>query len=226
MFCASAAGYGRAVGKLGESWARAVAAHFGFLEAHGYALASVDDSSFWQTDALYRRPEVAVKIARSVEFRRVEVSLIRLVDDQVAPEPIWLTASAPVHSVLLDNVLEARDSELRWRAGAVGGLGDDEVQRQLAFWAAALREVCPEFLDGDATAIDEAAAMLRAKVARHPQQLTIHLPASASAAEEARAIVEAERTVPPEVKVVVNRYQIPSGLPRWGKGFWRKRRPG
>jgi hypothetical protein len=214
------------VGKLGESWARAVAAHFGFLEAHGYAFASVDDSSFWQTDVLYRRPEVAVKITRSNEFRRVEVSIIRLVDDHVAPEPIWLTPTVPIHSALLDNVLEARGSELRWRAGAVSGLGADEVQRQLAFWAAALREVCPEFLDGDATAIDEVAAMLRAKVANHPAQLTIHLPDSASAAEKARAILEAQDTVPPEVTVVVNRYQVPSRRARWRNGLRRKRRPG
>ena len=29
-------------------------AYFGFLEVHGFTLASVDDSSYWQTDALYR----------------------------------------------------------------------------------------------------------------------------------------------------------------------------
>ena len=194
------------MGPSAGEWRQRVGAHFSFLEEHGFHKPTADDSSWWATIAQYSSDRSAVRVSRSVEFQRSEVHLIRLVDGTVPPYPIWVT-SAPIDWTLLDNVLIARAPEL-YRVGALlKGLSDDDVERQLAFWASALRSVAPEFLEGDLTLFADAEEVIRARLQTAPQQLTVSIPDDAPAGAEEAEMRDAAKTVPPEVKIVVRRYR-------------------
>jgi len=101
------------------------------------------------------------------------------------------------------------------REGALlSGLSDDDVQRQLAFWASALRSVAPEFLEGDLTLFADAEEVVRERLQLHPQQLTVSIPDDAPAGAEEARMRDAAKTVPPEVKIVVRRYRRPANPDR------------
>jgi hypothetical protein len=189
-----------------RKWAQRVQRHFGFLEDHGFRLAETDDSSFWTTWIQYRSPTAAIRIERSTEFQRVDVYLVRLVEGQVPPYPIWISAEQ-INWVLLDNVLEARGPS-RPNTPA-GGLTAGDLERQLAFWASSLITVTPEFLDGDMSAIDDAAAVVRGRVTEHPQQITVFMPSDASPDDVRNAAEDVARTVPPEVSIETRSYERP-----------------
>lgn len=198
--------YSRAVARSAEKWAELVQRYFGFLGDHDFGLAESDDSSFWTTWVQYRSSAAAIRVERSNEFQRVDVYLVRLVDGEVPPYPIWIIAEQ-INWVLLDNVLEARGQSRPSTTG--GGLTAADLERQLAFWAESLINVAPEFLDGDMRAIDDAAAVLRARVEQHPQQVRVFLPSDASPDAETKAVDDVSRTVPSEVSVEARRYKRP-----------------
>jgi hypothetical protein len=99
------------------------------------------------------------------------VNLIRLVDGEVPPYPIWITEEV-LNWTLLDNVIEARRPDLSAQIPS-GGLQKDELERQLETWAELLRLVAPESLEHDPSAIDDAAVVIRKRVGEHPQQVTV-----------------------------------------------------
>jgi hypothetical protein len=166
---------------------------------------TVEDGNWWETSAIYMADSVALKVAASREFNRVEVELIRLVDHAVPEYPIWIT-DAPLNWMLLDNVIEARRPDLLGGLEAGKGLSKKAEVRQLALAAGLLQEVAPDFLAGDTSAIDDGAKVVRAKVREHPQQLTVHLPATATDEQLASEGANAAAGVPPEVQVRVRRY--------------------
>jgi hypothetical protein len=178
----------------------------GFLINHGFTNVTTDDSSFWSLWVQYASGGAAVRISKSNEFRRSEVQLIRLVDGEVPPYPIWI-GSDRIDWILLDNVLEARRADLQHAALLMTGLQDREIDAQLAFWADSLRDVCPDFLAGDFAAIDEAGAIIRARVREHPQEIVAWLPEDAPTGADASALRDMAATVPPEVGVRVRRYR-------------------
>lgn len=186
-----------------------MAPHFAFVTAHGFEFAGVEDDSFWATRCSYRSPTAVIQITLSTEFGRVEVSLVRLVDDEVPPYPIWVT-SEPLHHTLLDTVLEARRSALLQDSRGKSGLDDTALERQLAFWAEALRTAAPDFLAGSCSAIDDAASVVRARVAEHPQKIVTWLPEDAPPGDERTAIEGLTAQVPPEVGTEVRRYRRPT----------------
>lgn len=196
------------MGASARDWTRLVEPHFSFLQAHGFRLSPADDSSWWETWVQYASDASAVRLARSTEFGRVDVHLIRLVDGAVPPYPVWVT-SEPLNWVLLDTVLQARSAELFQQVAAQRGLDDSQVERQLAFWASALVSVAPEFLHGDMAAVDEAETIVRERVHQHPQQATVWVPEDAASDLSARQAQATAATVPPEVSVVVRRYRHP-----------------
>jgi hypothetical protein len=107
----------------------------------------------------------------------------------------------------VDNVLEARRPDLQHAALLTTGLQDREIEFQLAFWADALRAVCSDFLAGEFAAIDEAGAIVRARVREHPQEIVTWLPEDAPADADASALRDMASTVPPEVAADVRRYR-------------------
>ncbi len=122
--------------------------------------------------------------------------------------PIWITVD-PINWVTLDTVLRVRAPDKAATAGTVKGLGKAELTQQLHFWATCLRTEVADLLSGDCAAIDEAAAWTRRQLEMHPQRIVVSLPDDASPEAEAAARAETAATVPPEVEVVVRRYQRP-----------------
>jgi hypothetical protein len=190
------------VRRAAQEWERRVRPHFDFLVERGFGFDHVEDH-WWATSAFYLSPSLGIEVTRSVEFDRVEVTLLRHVDGRLPEPEIWVT-DRPLNRVLFDNVLIARAPELAEDLPA--GLSDEAVEKQLGLWAKLVRTVAADFLDGDGAAIAEAEQVIRRRVADDPQELTIWLPSDASQADERRAREEAERTTPPDVRVVVRRY--------------------
>ena len=196
--------YGESVARAAKAWERRVREHFDFLVEHGFRFDRVEASS-WATTAFYLSPTLGLEMTRSVEFNRVEITLLRLVHGELPEYEVWVTDS-PLNRVLFDNVLIARAPELDEASRGLKGLSSDEEDKQLRFWADALRSVAPDFLDGDDAALREGEQVVRQRVAENPQELTIWLPGDASQAEEDRAREEARQTAPPNVEVSVRRY--------------------
>jgi hypothetical protein len=186
-----------------REWERRVEAHFGFLPEHGFRFDHVDDR-WWATSAVYLSPSLGVAVTRNMEFDRVELQLLRLVEGRPPEVEIWLT-DRPLNSVLFDNVLTARAPN--GIDSPPTGLSDDAVEEQLRRWAELLRSVAPDFLDGSDAAIVDAEQAIRQRVGDDPQELTIWLPSDASDQDEVAAREKAERSAPSNVRVVVRRYK-------------------
>jgi hypothetical protein len=186
----------------GKQWESQVERHFDFLGRFGFRLDHVEEK-WWATSAVYRSNCLGLEVTRSVEFGRVELTLLRLVEGELPEVQVWVS-DAPLDRMLFDNVLEARRPEV---LGALGsGLSDEDVEEQLRLYADLLHGVVPDFLEGSDAALVEGEAVIRERVKANPQELTVWLPSDASEAEEADARAKAERTSPPEVRISVRRY--------------------
>lgn len=197
--------YGESVARAAKAWERRVREHFDFLVEHGFRFDHVEASP-WATTALYLSPTLGLEVTRSVEFDRVELELLRLVAGELPEYDVWVTDS-PRNRVLFDNVLIARAPELDEASRALSGLSSEDEQKQLRFWADALRSVAPDFLDGDDAPLREGEQVVRQRVAENPQELTIWLPGDASEEDENRAREEARQTAPSNVEISVRRYR-------------------
>jgi hypothetical protein len=197
--------YGESVARAAKAWERRVREHFDFLVEHGFRFDHVEARS-WATTALYLSPTLGLEVTRSVEFDRVELELIRLVEGELPDYEVWVTDS-PRNRVLFDNTLIARSPKLDEASRALKGLSSEEEEKQLRFWADALRSVAPDFLDGDDAALRDGEQVVRQRVAENPQELTIWLPGDASRKDEDRARERARKTAPPDVEISVRRYR-------------------
>jgi hypothetical protein len=189
-------------------WREQVERHFGFLENRGYRPVPAADAPPWETAVVYESSVNAVLVKRSVEFGRVEVELAKLEEaGELAPAEVWV-GDVPSGRALLDNVLAARDPHRgRWKR--LKGLGRAATSRSLRFWASALSEVCPDFLNGSDACLAEAHAAVWAHAQKKPHVLRIHLPSTATAAEEAEAVAEARTETPEHVTIEPLRYRRP-----------------
>lgn len=194
------------VGKQAAKWHSAVDEHFGFVIRMGFTHVDVDDSSFWSIWTQYRSESAAIRISRSNEFTRSEVHLIRLVDGEVPPYPIWITDER-IDWALLDTVVEARQPSLLADVQRQSGLKPAELDQQLRFWAQALLDVAGDFLTGDFAPVDEAAAIIRSRLADSPQKVQVWLPDDAPEGAEAQESKAVASTLPPNVGVSVKRYR-------------------
>lgn len=204
------------MGIRANQWRETVEPTFGFLIDLGFVDVDVDDSSFWSLWVQYRSPAAAVRVSKSNEFTRVEVELIRLADGRVPAYPIWITDDR-IDWTLLDNVIEVRRPDLLPLVRRQHGLTDDAVKSQLTFWAEALRDVAPDFLEGGFGAIDEAGELVRRRVADNPQKMQVWIPSDAPAGAEAQKMRELEGTLPPEVGLEVHRYRRPRSVVDWAR---------
>lgn len=188
----------------GKRWQRLVERELAdFFGEFDFRVAKIDVETWWWVAATYSNPVSALRFVRDFEVDGCTVDLGRPVDGHLPPHPIWIS-EGPINWVPLKAVLEVRSPELLEQAHQLRGLEKDELARQLRFWVEAIRSSAPEFLHGDSTCIDEAAAVLRRQM--QPETLTISLPDDASEDEMRRAIEEAQATVPPEITVIGQRY--------------------
>ena len=191
------------MGREAKKWEGRVRKHFDFLLDHGFAFGGVDDSSFWQTDAIYLSDRAGIEIADSRETNRVEIDVIRLSEGQLPEPQVWVT-DEPISRTLLDNVIEARSDPSLSELPTLSSRGVDE---QIETWARLLKDVAPDWLRGDDAPIAEAEAFVRQRVAEHPQEMVVWLPHDASDEREREALADAERDTPEGVSVHVRRYR-------------------
>jgi len=200
-----------------EAWTAQVAAHFGFLKAtYGFHFANVDGASWWQTTVRYDSLTLAVRIDKSVEFERVEVWLIRLVDGQLPEYPIFINPETPINYVVLDRVLQNRAPQEAERLAELRGLDDEQVERSLDFLAQAIRAYCDDVLRGDFAIFDVIAEQLHEYVRYHPQEIRVIV---ADTTPDEAAVVRAEETYRmfPLQPVTLERYSA-KRRPRQEKG--------
>lgn len=189
-----------------ESWKAQVPTHFNFLETtYGFHFAEVDGASWWQTTFRYDSPALAVRIDKSVEFERVEVWLIRLVDGCVPEYPIFINPDTPINYVILDRVLENCAPQEAERLANLRGLDDEQVERSLDFLAQAIRAYCDDVLRGDFAIFDVIAEQMHQYARDHPQEIRV-IVADTTPDEEALARVEESRRMFPEQPVTLERY--------------------
>ncbi len=95
-----------------EAWRAKVDLYFGYVRTtYGFRITSADASSVWVTRVIYQSDVAAVAVERSVEFDRVEVSVIRLVDGQLPEYPIFIVPDTIINQTLLDNMLLLRNPD-------------------------------------------------------------------------------------------------------------------
>lgn len=200
----------RALARKGteEKWRAQVEAHFHFLQTEfGYQITSMDASSGWETVLIYQSANAAVKVARSVEYNRAELTLIRLVDGELPGGLVFFLPDSVLNQTLLDNLIRRRAPQLMERLHKLEGLEDAQVDATLAFCASAAREYIPDVLRGDFTIFDEIQEERRQYAREHPPIVTIWAPPDASDEEIAQM---AQRSQEPGVVVQVRRYQPPA----------------
>jgi hypothetical protein len=191
-------------------WRAIVDPHFGFLNDRGFALKDdASASTFWVTSAVYASEDRAIAVEHSVEFRRVDVALLRLENGQIPKPQVWVT-DAPISRMLLDNVLQARVPDIYDEINRLTGLKEPQLSEQLAARAKALQDVASDFLDGSFAALEDGERVVRKRVEQSPQEIIVWLPNDASAEEERRAVENAQATAPPNVSVTAKRYNHPT----------------
>lgn len=191
------------VGRTGRKWEKQVRKHFDFLLDCGFVFVGVDDSNFWEIQALYVGRRIGVQVADSRETARVEVDLIRLSDGHIPLRQVWVT-DEPIARTLLDNVVEARSHPA---ADELAALSSKTFDEQLQSWARLLQEIAPEVIRDDDAPIADAERVIRRRVADHPQEMVVWLPHDASDERERSAVAEAGRDLPAGVELKVRRYQ-------------------
>ncbi len=190
----------------GREWSETAERHFGFLADHGFGPPELGVCDRWATSVAYRSEVAGLTVSLSYEYLRSEVHLIRLVDGDFPPYPIWI-GSDPVNWVLLDTVLEARDPDRAQQAAALSGVDEDSVDQQLAFWADALQAAAPDFLRGSLAVIEDAEKILRSRARRHPQELIAWLPDDAPPTVELQARENLASAVDSAINAQVRRYR-------------------
>lgn len=190
-----------------EAWAEQVERHFGFIDRFGFVLTSVDASNLWEVRATYRSERAALAVIRSVEFQRVEVQLMRLIDGELPEYPIFVVDSVAVNTFYVDDLVALRRADADQVLARQHGLLAEEVEDQLTFWSDALREHGQDFLAGDLRVLDELERLVRDRTRQYPQEVVVWLPDSASAEERAHAIKRAQADVPAGVTVTARRYR-------------------
>lgn len=186
-----------------NAWQAVVERHFDYLRTrYGFHVASVDASSWWQTRLVYQTGVLAVAVDRSVEFNRVEVCLIRLVDGAIPPYPIFITPDTAVHYFWLDSLLAARAPHLIPALREVAGLRDEQIEHDLKFLASAVEKHAADVLRGDFAIFGTLAAHIKARAREHPQEITLLFPEGTPPEEIARAEEKTRRDNPTQPVVV------------------------
>ncbi len=191
---------------LEEKWKTQVAAHFDYLETdYGFHFVSVDGSKWWGTYVYYQSPLLQIQFDLSVEFDSVEIQIARLIDGQVPKYPIFINPDTPINHIYLNQVLSERAPEESEKLLAMRGLGEEQVERSLAFQSGVLRSYCDDILRGDFAIFDMIAEQLHQNAREHPQEIKVWLPDTAQPGEE-KPLVDFIRENYPQQPLVIGRY--------------------
>ena len=192
-----------------QTWQAQVDRHFAYLRTtYDFRITITDATSFWVTRVVYQSDVAAIAVDRSIEFERVELSVIRLVEGRLPEYPIFVLPDTVINQTLFDNILTIRNPHLLDQLDELMGLDDEHIETSLAFLARSLEEILPDLLKGDLSVFEAVDGLIKERAKAHPPIITVILPESATADQEAAAIEEA-RTGSPGVQVVARRYRRP-----------------
>ncbi len=191
-----------------EEWVQMAQPHFDFLVERGFHLVPVPADpalEVWGPRMQYLSDSVGVRLHCSIEFDRVEASIIRLVDARVPPYPIFMRDDDEIYWFHLDGLLNLCEPGRGARSAELKGLDEGSLRRQLAFVADALGEFADELLDAASSTLRLRQQELHELVRAHPPIIRIHVPVGASADEVAQGIAKAKESSP-GIDVEVDRY--------------------
>jgi hypothetical protein len=160
----------------------------------------------WGETVRYANATTGLIVARSIEFNRSEVSLVRLVNDGFPPYPIFVGTTPVLHQFLLDNLIALRAPELVPQLRLLTGLTHEEVAVQLERYAAWLNTYAADVMSGDFTVFADLEAVVRQRVADSPESIQVWLPEDAPADAEASERRRLESATP-SIPVVFKRYR-------------------
>jgi hypothetical protein len=188
----------------------------GFLERDfAFRYSGAEEMHGWGERLVYEGATTAVEVTYSIEFRRVEVELVRLVDGRRPPHPIFASAEPQLHHFQLDFLLKRRSPELLAEINTHATLGSEDVRASLQLLAAAVRRYAADVLRGDFTVLGEMEAELRSYFAEHPQQIEIWGPHGSSADQTMLDRVKANfPTIPVVTREYIRRHRRASWLGR------------
>jgi hypothetical protein len=196
------------IARRGQDWSERVRRHFDFLTEHGFTVTDVQAADWWHVSVIYRSSTAAVRVTFSIEYQRVDLELMRLVDHDLPDYPIFVVDHVPVNMFHADWLLLLRGDPDRVPA-EICGLSDQQVEAQLIFWAAALREYGGDFLAGDLDVLDQLERMIRDRARGVQQQVTVWLPETSTEDDAAHAVERAQAATPDGVEIAVRRYARP-----------------
>ena len=164
-----------------RDWKVIVSPHFSFLEERfHWSLTAADDSSYWETTVTYSRDPAAVVVRYSVEFNRAEVELVRMVDGQIPQVPIFVHPDTRIDRCDLDNLLLLKAPSVVETLRKLQGLDADTLHKALAIEADALERYALDFLWLDLSIFEELDLLIKSRVAKNPQRMTIWVPEGTS----------------------------------------------
>ncbi len=196
------------IARRGQDWSERVRTHFDFLTEHGFTVTDIQATDWWRVSVIYRSSTAAVRVAFNIEYQRVDLDLMRLVDHELPAYPIFVVDQVPVNMFHADWLLRLRGDPDRVPA-EICGLSETQVRAQLIFWAAALREYGGDFLAGDLDVLDQLERMIRERARGLQQQVTVWLPDTSTEDDEAHAVEHAQAVTPDGVETAVRRYSRP-----------------
>lgn len=173
--------------------------HFEFLMERGFHPVPVQADpkrAVWGPQVQYLSDSIGVQLHCSVEFNRVDTSIIRLVDAGVPPYPIFIKDGDEVYWFHLDGLLALCDPERATQSRGLRGLDADGLQRQLAFIAEALGDLADALLDAGSTTLRLRQQQLHERARAHPPTIRIHVSTSVPADKVAQAVSRSKESYP------------------------------
>jgi hypothetical protein len=197
-----------------DAWQAKVEVHFRYLQTkYHFRVVQVDDSHWWHTRLVYQNETTAIYVDRSVEFDRVELSLLRLINGKIPDLTVFVTPDVTLSEFLFDNLLQVRAPLLLPDLRTLKGLQEEQIEASLAFLANALEQYAADVLRGDFTIFAELEELVKQRARNHSQQVTVWVPSDASEEHE-RQVAEEVQQGTPNIPVVVRKYQHPASTKR------------
>jgi hypothetical protein len=136
--------------KRADEWQSFVTPYFGYLETdYGFRVTQVDASSPWRIRMIYQTATTAIYVDCNFEFLRVEVSLVRLLDGELPPYPVFIRRNTTMHEFMLDSLLHIRAQHLLPEIWDLQGLGEEKIKQSLKLFGQALNDYAADILRGD-----------------------------------------------------------------------------
>jgi hypothetical protein len=133
---------------------------FGFLESE-HGCGRTEDEQWYAVQAIYRNETTFVAVTHDFRDLYTGVQLGPLLDGEVPPYPIFVQEESRLMWIDLCDVLAASGLPVPELSHA-----SKHVERDLGVLAGELRERCGPLLTGDFSALDGAAAIVRARAER------------------------------------------------------------